>query len=150
MLKRSLHQSPDHFVPSAKAVYKQGEIYTQTNRQAGRQAGRQTHIALLEITQSYTELSFIYVTCIEFCNYKAFYEVTSSIHKSLYTVTDVQQLQKRRCEMKRIGKDSRRPGDGGKKNRRRWIYFSTFICNCNIALHVSHAFCFHLQEHLDL
>ena len=74
LLKKSLHQSPDHFVPSAKAVYKQGEIYTQTNRQAG----RQTHIALLEITQSYTELSFIYVTCIEFCNYKAFYEVTSS------------------------------------------------------------------------
>ena len=27
---------------------------------------------------------------------------------------------------------------------------SMFICNCNIALHVSDAFCVHLQEHLDL
>ena len=26
---------------------------------------------------------------------------------------------------------------------------SMFICNCNIALHVSDAFCFHLQEHLE-
>ena len=26
---------------------------------------------------------------------------------------------------------------------------SMFISNCNIALHVSDAFCFHLQEHLD-
>ena len=26
---------------------------------------------------------------------------------------------------------------------------STFICNCNIALHVSVAFCVHLQEHLE-
>ena len=25
---------------------------------------------------------------------------------------------------------------------------SMFICNCNIALHVSDAFCLHLQEHL--
>jgi len=25
---------------------------------------------------------------------------------------------------------------------------SMFICNCNIALHVSDAFCIHLQEHL--
>ena len=24
-----------------------------------------------------------------------------------------------------------------------------FICNCNIALHVSDAFCVHLQEHLE-
>ena len=24
-----------------------------------------------------------------------------------------------------------------------------FICNCNIALHVSNAFCVHLQEHLE-
>ena len=27
---------------------------------------------------------------------------------------------------------------------------SMFICNCNIALHVSEAFCFHLQEHLEI
>ena len=26
---------------------------------------------------------------------------------------------------------------------------SIFICNCNIALHVSDAFCIHLQEHLE-
>ena len=26
---------------------------------------------------------------------------------------------------------------------------SMFICNCNIALHVSGAFCVHLQEHLE-
>ena len=26
---------------------------------------------------------------------------------------------------------------------------STFICNCNITLHVSDAFCVHLQEHLE-
>ena len=26
---------------------------------------------------------------------------------------------------------------------------SMFICKCNIALHVSDAFCFHLQEHLE-
>ena len=26
---------------------------------------------------------------------------------------------------------------------------SMFICNCNIALHVSDAFCVHLQEHLE-
>ena len=26
---------------------------------------------------------------------------------------------------------------------------SMFICNCNIALHVSDAFCIHLQEHLE-
>ena len=26
---------------------------------------------------------------------------------------------------------------------------SIFICNCNIALHVSDAFCFHLQEPLE-
>ena len=26
---------------------------------------------------------------------------------------------------------------------------SMFICNCNIALHVSEAFCVHLQEHLE-
>ena len=26
---------------------------------------------------------------------------------------------------------------------------STFICNCNIALHVSDAFCIHLQEILE-
>ena len=26
---------------------------------------------------------------------------------------------------------------------------SMFICNCNIALHVSDAFCFHLQEQLE-
>ena len=25
-----------------------------------------------------------------------------------------------------------------------------FICNCNIALHVSDAFCLHLQEHLEI
>ena len=25
-----------------------------------------------------------------------------------------------------------------------------FICNCNIALHVSDAFCVHLQEHLEI
>ena len=39
-----------------------------------------------------------------------------------------------------------------------WLYIkrtnvmqlgSTFICNCNIALHVSDAFCVHLQEHLE-
>ena len=29
LIKRSLHQSPDHSVPSAKAVCKQGETYTQ-------------------------------------------------------------------------------------------------------------------------
>jgi hypothetical protein len=28
LIKRFLHQSPDHSVPSAKAVCKQGEIYT--------------------------------------------------------------------------------------------------------------------------
>ena len=27
---------------------------------------------------------------------------------------------------------------------------SMFICNCNIALHVSDAFCVHLQEHLGI
>ena len=27
---------------------------------------------------------------------------------------------------------------------------SMFICNCNIALHVSDAFCVHLQEHLEI
>ena len=27
---------------------------------------------------------------------------------------------------------------------------STFICNCNIALHISDAFCSHLQEHLEI
>ena len=27
---------------------------------------------------------------------------------------------------------------------------SMFICNCNIALHVSDAFCFHLQERLEI
>ena len=27
---------------------------------------------------------------------------------------------------------------------------SKFICNCNIALHVSDAFCVHLQEHLEI
>ena len=27
---------------------------------------------------------------------------------------------------------------------------SMFICNCNIALHVSDAFCVHLQEHLEV
>ena len=27
---------------------------------------------------------------------------------------------------------------------------SKFICNCNIALHVSDAFCLHLQEHLEI
>ena len=26
---------------------------------------------------------------------------------------------------------------------------SMFICNCNIGLHVSDAFCVHLQEHLE-
>ena len=26
---------------------------------------------------------------------------------------------------------------------------SMFICNCNIAVHVSDAFCVHLQEHLE-
>ena len=26
---------------------------------------------------------------------------------------------------------------------------SMFICNCNIALHVSDAICAHLQEHLE-
>ena len=26
---------------------------------------------------------------------------------------------------------------------------STFICNCNIALHVSDALCVHPQEHLE-
>ena len=26
---------------------------------------------------------------------------------------------------------------------------SMFICNCNIALHVSDAFCVYLQEHLE-
>ena len=26
---------------------------------------------------------------------------------------------------------------------------SMFICNCNIAPHVSDAFCVHLQEHLE-
>ena len=26
---------------------------------------------------------------------------------------------------------------------------SMFICNCNIALHVSDAFCVHIQEHLE-
>ena len=26
---------------------------------------------------------------------------------------------------------------------------SMFICNCDIALHVSDAFCVHLQEHLE-
>ena len=26
---------------------------------------------------------------------------------------------------------------------------SMFICNCNIAVHVSDAFCVHLQEHLS-
>ena len=26
---------------------------------------------------------------------------------------------------------------------------SIFICNCKIALHVSDAFCVHLQEHLE-
>ena len=29
-MKRSLLQSPDHSVPSAKAICKQGEIYTRT------------------------------------------------------------------------------------------------------------------------
>jgi len=27
---------------------------------------------------------------------------------------------------------------------------SMFNCNCNIALHVSDAFCVHLQEHLEI
>ena len=27
---------------------------------------------------------------------------------------------------------------------------SMFICNCNIAVHVSEAFCVHLQEHLEI
>ena len=27
---------------------------------------------------------------------------------------------------------------------------SMFICNCNIALHVSDTFCAHLQEHLEI
>ena len=27
---------------------------------------------------------------------------------------------------------------------------SKFICNCNIALHVSDAFCIHLQQHLEI
>jgi len=27
---------------------------------------------------------------------------------------------------------------------------SMFICNYNIAVHVSDAFCFHLQEHLEI
>ena len=27
---------------------------------------------------------------------------------------------------------------------------SIFISNCNIALHVSEAFCVHLQEHLEI
>ena len=27
---------------------------------------------------------------------------------------------------------------------------SKFICNCNITLHVSDAFCVHLQEHLEI
>ena len=27
---------------------------------------------------------------------------------------------------------------------------SMFICNCNIALHVSDAFCVHLQKHLEI
>jgi hypothetical protein len=27
LIKRSVHQSPDHSVPSAKAIYKHGEIY---------------------------------------------------------------------------------------------------------------------------
>ena len=27
---------------------------------------------------------------------------------------------------------------------------SMFICNCNIAVHVSDAFCIHLQEHLEI
>ena len=27
---------------------------------------------------------------------------------------------------------------------------SMFICNCNITLHVSDAFCVHLQEHLEI
>ena len=27
---------------------------------------------------------------------------------------------------------------------------STIICNCNIALHVSDAFCVHLQNHLEI
>ena len=26
---------------------------------------------------------------------------------------------------------------------------SMFVCNCNIAVHVSDAICFHLQEHLE-
>jgi len=26
---------------------------------------------------------------------------------------------------------------------------STFVCNCNIAVHVSDAFCVHLQVHLE-
>ena len=26
---------------------------------------------------------------------------------------------------------------------------SMFICNCNIDLHISDAFCVHLQEHLE-
>ena len=26
---------------------------------------------------------------------------------------------------------------------------STFVCNCNIAVHVSDAFCVHLQERLE-
>ena len=27
---------------------------------------------------------------------------------------------------------------------------SMFICNCNTAVHVSDAFCIHLQEHLEI
>jgi len=27
---------------------------------------------------------------------------------------------------------------------------SMFICNCNIAVHVSEAFCVHLPEHLEI
>ena len=39
LIKRSLHQSPDHSVPSAKAVYKQGEIYTQRKKFSLRRCG---------------------------------------------------------------------------------------------------------------
>ena len=57
-------------------------------------------------------------------------------------------------------KRNRYSSSGTRKNSRLiYIYIkrinvmqlgSMFICNCNIAVHVSDAFCVHLQEHLEI
>ena len=58
LIKTSLHQSPDHSVPSAKAICKQGEIYTNSQTQGDTENGNickyHCHIHVPTLDPTYT------------------------------------------------------------------------------------------------